>query len=129
MDFSKENVKKKLKKFARFLLNPRLLLCLGIAWMITNGWCYIFTFCGTYFGITWMTVVGAAYASLLWFPFTPEKLLTVIIAIFLLRLLFPEDKNTLAVLKEELEAAKAAFNKFKTKRKEKKQNKKSEKND
>lgn len=127
MDFSKENVKKKLKKFARFLLNPRLLLCLGIAWMITNGWSYILTALGTYFDITWMAVLGAAYAGLLWLPFTPEKLLTVIIAIFLLRLIFPNDKNTLAVLKEELEEAKTAviklIAKLKAKRKEKKESK------
>lgn len=118
MNFSRENVKKKLKKIARFLLNPRLLLCLFVAWMITNGWSYIFTFCGAYFGITWMTAVGAAYAGLLWFPFTPEKLLTVIIAIFLLRLFFPKDKNTLAVLKEEFEMAKGALKKFRDKRKD-----------
>lgn len=121
MDFSRENVKKKLKKFARFFLNPRLLLCLGIAWMITNGWSYIFTACGAYFGITWMTAVGAAYAGFLWFPFTPEKIITVIIAIFLLRLLFPNDKNTLMVLREELDAAKAAFRRFREKRKGKKE--------
>ncbi|MBQ8207825.1 MAG: hypothetical protein IJZ89_03725 [Clostridia bacterium] len=120
MDFSKENVKKKLKKFARFLINPRLLLCLGIAWMITNGWSYVFTAVGAYFGIKWMTAVGAAYAGLLWFPFTPEKLLTVVIAIFLLRLIFPNDKNTLAVLKEEFEEAKEAFGRFRSKRRTKK---------
>ncbi|MEE0968611.1 MAG: hypothetical protein U0M06_04485 [Clostridia bacterium] len=121
MDFSKENVKRKLKKLAKLIFNPRLILCLGIAWMITNGWCYIFTFCGMYFGITWMTAVGAAYASLLWLPFTPEKLLTVVIAIFLLRLIFPEDKNTLAVLREELAAAKNAFKRFRSGRKENKE--------
>lgn len=125
MDFSRENVKKKLKKAARFLLNPRLLLCLGIAWMITNGWSYIFTAVGAYFGIKWMAAVGAAYAGLLWFPFTPEKLLTVVIAIFLLRLIFPKDKNTLAVLKEEFEEAKNFYRRFKSNRKQKKEEKSS----
>ncbi len=120
MDFSKDNIKKKLKKWAWFLLNPRLLLCLGIAWMITNGWSYILTALGIWLDITWMTAVGGAYASLLWFPFTPEKILTVIIAIFLLRLIFPNDKKTLAVLREELEAAKAAFHRYKENKKEKK---------
>jgi hypothetical protein len=120
MDFSKENLKKKLKKIARFILNPRLLLCFGIAWMITNGWCYVFTALGTLFGITWMTVVGASYAGLLWIPFTPEKILTVIIAIFLLRVIFPNDKNTLAVLKEEFEEAMADIKKLKAKLSKKK---------
>ena len=115
MDFSKENVKKKLKKIARFIFNPRLLLCLGIAWMITNGWCYVFAALGTQLDITWMTVVGVTYAGLLWIPFTPEKILTVIIAIFLLRVIFPNDKNTLAVLKEEFEEAMADIKKLKAK--------------
>lgn len=120
MDFSKENVKKKLKKIARFILNPRLLLCFGIAWMITNGWCYVFAALGTLLDITWMTVVGVTYAGLLWIPFTPEKILTVIIAIFLLRVIFPNDKNTLAVLKEEFEEAMADIKKLKAKLSKKK---------
>ncbi len=112
MDFSRNNIKKKLKKIARFIFNPRFLLCFGIAWMITNGWCYVLTFLGKLFDITWMMVVGASYAGLLWLPFTPEKLLTIIIAIFLLRLIFPCDKNTLAVLREEFEEAKIATKKL-----------------
>jgi len=89
------------KKIIQFCLNPRLLLCFGIAWFITNGWCYVFAAVGAYFGITWMTVVGGAWAALLWFPFTPEKIITVVIAIFLLRLLFPKDQKTLLVLRTE----------------------------
>lgn len=89
------------KKIIQFCLNPRLLLCFGIAWFITNGWCYVFAAVGAYFGITWMTVVGGAWAALLWFPFTPEKIITVVIAIFLLRLLFPKDQKTLLVLRAE----------------------------
>lgn len=105
MNWGRRNIKEKMKKIARFIFNPRLLLCFGIAWMITNGWCYVLTFLGKILDITWMMVVGASYAGLLWLPFTPEKVLTVIIAIFLLRLIFPNDKNTLAVLKEEFEEA------------------------
>lgn len=112
MDFSRRNIKEKLKKIARFIFNPRLLLCFGIAWMITNGWCYILTALGKLFDITWMMVVGASYAGLLWLPFTPEKLLTVVIAIFLLKLIFPHDKNTLAVLHEEYEDAKLGIKKL-----------------
>ncbi len=106
MDLSIRNIGKKLKKIARFIFNPRLLFCFGIAWMITNGWCYVIAALGKFFDITWMMVVGASYAGLLWLPFTPEKILTVIIAIFLLKLIFPHDKNTLAVLREEFEEAK-----------------------
>lgn len=87
-----------LKKAAQFLLNPRFLLCFGIGWMITNGWSYILFGLGTWLEIEWMIAVAGAYLALLWFPFSPEKLVTVAIAIFLLRWLFPNDQKTLAVL-------------------------------
>ena len=93
--------KKTLWRWVRFFLNPRLLLCFGIAWMITNGWCYVFILLGTWLNIGWMLAVGTAWAGVLWLPFTPEKLITLIIAIFLLRLLFPGDEKTLALLHEE----------------------------
>ena len=93
--------KKTLRRWVRFFLNPRLLLCFGIAWMITNGWCYVFILLGTWLNIGWMLAVGTAWAGVLWLPFTPEKLITLIIAIFLLRLLFPGDEKTLALLHEE----------------------------
>ena len=40
--------------------------------------------------------------SFLWLPFTPEKLVTALIAIGLLRLLYPEDQQTLGVLRAKL---------------------------
>lgn len=91
-----------MKKAAWFCFNPHLLLCFGIAWFITNGWCYLFIALGSALHITWMTVAGTSWAFLLWLPFTPEKILTLFIAIFLLRLLFPGDEKTLRVLREEL---------------------------
>ncbi len=120
MALNKEKIKEKVKKWVLFLLNPRLLLCLFIAWMITNGWSYLVTAIGVYFEITWLTALGAAYAGLLWLPFTPEKIVTVIIAIFLLKTIFPGDRKTLAVLREELRAAKAAFRNFCAKQKNQK---------
>lgn len=93
--------KKTLRRWVQFFLNPRLLLCFGLAWMITNGWCYVFILLGTWLGISWMLVVGSAWAGLLWLPGTPEKLVTLLIAIFLLRLLFPGDEKTLKLLHEE----------------------------
>lgn len=88
------------KKLALFITNPRLLLCFGIAWFITNGWSYVMFGFGTYLGIPWMIAVGGAYLAFLWIPFTPEKIVTVIISMFLLRLLFPKDEKTLGVLRE-----------------------------
>ena len=115
-----EKTKINLKKLFSFVFNPRLLLCLFIAWMITNGWSYIFAFVGGVFDITWMFIVGTAYAGLLWLPFTPEKIITVVIAIFLLRWLFPKDKKTLLVLRQEYAKAKASLKAFWSKLKMKK---------
>ena len=115
-----DKTKKFLKKAVRFLLNPHLLICFGIAWMITNGWCYVFMAVGGWLEIGWMAAVGAGYAAFLWIPFTPEKLVTVVISIFLLRIIFPNDEKTLKVLKDDLEVLKSKFRSKKAARKEKK---------
>lgn len=106
---NKTKIKAFIKKWIIFIFNPRFLLCFIIGWLITNGWSYIFFAVGTYFKITWMIVAGTTYMSLLWAPLTPEKIITLIIAIFLLKLFFPKDEKTLKVLQEELIRAKASF--------------------
>ena len=93
-----KNVKTAIKTLIGFILNPRFLLCFGIAWMITNGWAYVLLSLGILCNVIWMQAVGAAYLGLMWLPMTPEKIITVGISIFLLRLLFPRDKKTLGVL-------------------------------
>ncbi len=98
MVFEKEKIKKAIEKWLKFLFNPRLILCLAIGWIITNGWCYAFIGVGTLFDISWMLYIGGAYLAFLWVLPTPEKIITVIIAIFLLKRLFPNDTKTLAVL-------------------------------
>ena len=106
-------MKNKLKKVLQFFANPRLLFCVAIAWMITNGWSYILFGIGTYFNISWMIAVGGAYLAFLWIPISPEKVVTCAIALGLLRWLFPNDQKTLAVLKELYEKAKQAIRKKK----------------
>ncbi len=108
-------MKEKLKKVLQFLLNPRLLLCVAIAWMITNGWSYVMFGFGTYFEIGWMIAVSGAYLAFLWVPISPEKIVTFAIAIWLLRFLFPNDTKTLGVLRELYHKAKEAFRKKKKK--------------
>lgn len=107
-------MKKKIKKFCKvalqFLLNPRFLLCFGIAWMITNGWSYVLFGIGTYFDIGWMVALSAAYLAFLWLPISPEKIVTTLIAMGLLKLIFPNDTKTLGVLK-------ALYEKYKRKKK------------
>lgn len=97
---TKEKIIATARRWKHFLLNPRLLLCLFIAWMITNGWSYILFGVGMLLKINWMRVVGGAYMSLLWLPFTPEKVITLFLAIALLRLLYPGDRRTLGVLRD-----------------------------
>lgn len=108
-----DKIKHRLKKTAQFFLNPRLLLCLGIGWMITNGWSYILFGLGSYLGIGWMVAVAGGYLAFLWFPFSPEKLATVAIAVWLLRRLFPRDEKTLAVLRQMYHNVKSAVKKRK----------------
>lgn len=106
-------MKQKIKKIVQFLLNPRLLLCLGLAWMITNGWSYILFAIGSACGIEWLAAVGGGYMALLWVPATPEKLITCAIAVFLLKRLFPNDIKTLGVLKDLRQSAKETWNTWK----------------
>ena len=120
---NKEKIKSLIKKTLLFLTNPKLLLCLVIAWMITNGWSYVVFVIGTALGIPWMTAVGGAYLAFLWLPISPEKIVTVAIAIFLLKWLFPNDQKTLAVLVNTHRKLKAAVQKKRTKHREKRQQK------
>ncbi|MBQ1948062.1 MAG: hypothetical protein II359_05580 [Clostridia bacterium] len=123
----KQQEKKKTSRIARlrelaitllsFIFNPRLLLCFGIGWMITNGWAYIMLGLGTFLQSAWMVSISGFYLSLLWFPFTPEKLLSLAIAIWLMTRLFPNDKKTLAVLREEMKKAKQAIQNRKSRKK------------
>ena len=103
------NIKKNLKKTLQFIANPRLLLCLAIGWMITNGWSYVMFGLGTYYEVEWMIAVSGAYLAFLWLPISPEKLVTFAIALALLRWLFPQDQKTLAVVRGWYEKARGAL--------------------
>lgn len=107
--------KVRLKHFVQFLTNPRFLFCFGIAWIITNGWSYLMMGFGTYFEIPWMIAVSGAYLTFLWLPISPEKIVTVAIAMLLLRWLFPNDTKTLAILKQLYASAKKTAHNWKKK--------------
>lgn len=109
----KEKIKYILKTALEFCLNPRLLLCLGIAWFITNGWAYVCMGLGLILKSQWLIGISGGYLAALWIPFTPEKIITVIIAIFLLKLLFPNDKKTLEKLHNMKEKIKLTGKKIK----------------
>lgn len=88
------------------IINPRFLFCFALGWMITNGWAYVALGVGMFYEIEWLAAVASGYLAILWIPATPEKLITVTLAIFFLRLFFPRDAKTLGVLKSLLEATK-----------------------
>lgn len=120
MNDLKEKIKYWLKTIVQFILNPRLLLCFGLAWIITNGWAYITVAIAARLKLEWLAAIAGGYLAALWIPFTPEKIITVIIAIFLLKLLFPNDKKTLKKLHNMKEKAKEEIKNLKTRHKENK---------
>lgn len=99
-----------IKAAITLLLNPRFVLCYGLAWVITNGWAYICTGIGMLADIELLARISAGYLALIWMPMTPEKIITAAIAIFLLQRLFPNDQKTLAVLKRLYHTAKDKWN-------------------
>ncbi len=113
----KQKFKENFKKTVWFVLNPRLLFCVGLAWMITNGWAYVLLGLGTWMEIGWMMAVSGAYLAFLWFPFSPEKIATFAISLALLKLLFPRDEKTLAVLRAWHKKAAEAFRRRRDKKK------------
>lgn len=115
----KDKIKYLFKTAIEFILNPHLLLCLGIAWLITNGWAYIAAALAMWLKIKWLAAVSGGYLAALWIPFTPEKIVTVIIAIFLLKLIFPSDKKTLEKLHKMKEKIKSTGKRLKNEHKNK----------
>ena len=82
---------KKIWVYLKPFTNLKFLISFGIAWLITNGWCYLFILFGTIFKIGWMFSVGMGYATFLYLPFTAEKLITIPMAMFFQSKLFPKD--------------------------------------
>lgn len=104
-----------MRKIVKFLLNYRLLVCLLLAWLVTNGWSYIAFGLGVYYEIDWLVGIASAYLAFLWLPLSPEKLVTIILAIWLLKILFPNDVDTLKVLTESYKKVRSTIKKKKDK--------------
>lgn len=71
--------------------------------------------------IEWMTNTGAGWQAFLWMPFTPEKLVTIPMAMWFNAKLFKDEKthNNLAKMKQQ---AISDWNKIKNKFKRRKKN-------
>ena len=95
---------KRLKNYLRPFLSLKFLLCFFIAWMFTNGWSYVFIIVGTSCKIQWLTKIGAGYQAFLWLPLTPEKLVTIPIAMWFNTLIFRDEKTNKLLLNMKLQA-------------------------
>ena len=91
--------KRRKQEWLKALTNPHLLISVAVAWFITNGWSYCALGLGWFFEISWLRNIGAVYLAILWAPGTPEKLFTFGVAMVMLRVLFPKDTRTLAMLR------------------------------
>lgn len=95
----KKKGRKLLTAAKNFLLNPHLVICFALAWIITNGWAYIGLGIGTYYEYKWLIAISATYLAILWSPLCAEGILTFVIAIFLMQKIFPNDEKTLKIIK------------------------------
>ena len=107
----KEKIKNKLKLWIKLVLNWRFLVCFGLAWMITNGWSYVLLIIGLTLNINLMYTIAMAYITFIWLPVTPEKIITVTISLFLVKVLFPRHNQE---LQAQIEAASGVTKKTKT---------------
>ena len=67
----------KIKTYISPFLNWRILVIYVPIWFIMSGWTYLFIYLGTRHHISWMLAAGTFWATILWLPITPEKLLTI----------------------------------------------------
>lgn len=84
-----------IKDYVKPFCNIKFCISFFLAWMITNGWSYIALALGTYFKIKWLITIAGSYQAFLWMPWTPEKLITIPIAIGIHKKLFKKDFNNL----------------------------------
>ena len=78
-----EHLLKKIKTYISPFLNWRILVIYVPIWFIMSGWTYLFIFLGTKYSVGWMLAAGTFWATVLWLPITPEKLITVPLTLFI----------------------------------------------
>ena len=83
------------KDYITPFFNIKFLVSFFTAWMITNGWAYVALALGTRFKINWLSTISGSYQAFLWMPWTPEKLITIPIAIWIHKILFKKDFNNI----------------------------------
>lgn len=103
-------MKKLIKKIGVYIspfIDLKLLLIYTPIWFLMSGWTYLFMFLGMKYRINWMLIVGSTWAGILWLPFTPEKIITIPLTLFLYTKIFGnKDKKTIFKLERMHEQAK-----------------------
>lgn len=83
------------KREVKPFLKPTMFISSLIAWLVTNGWSYILLATAT----GWLRTLAITYVSLLWMPFTPEKLITIPLAFYIQKKLFVELPKRLKIIR------------------------------
>lgn len=73
----------KIKTYISPFLNWRILVIYVPIWFLMSGWTYLFIYLGTRHHVGWMLAAGTFWATVLWLPFTPEKLITIPLTLFI----------------------------------------------
>ena len=73
----------KIKTYISPFLNWRILIIYLPIWFIMSGWTYLFIYLGTKHHISWMLASGTFWATVLWLPITPEKLITIPLTLYI----------------------------------------------
>ena len=73
----------KIKTYISPFLNWRILVIYLPIWFLMSGWTYLFIYLGTRHHIAWMLASGTFWATVLWLPITPEKLITIPLTLFI----------------------------------------------
>ena len=101
-------------KYLKPFTNWRFLISFGLAWIITNGMWYVFAFIPMRLP-DWLVWFSRSYIAFLYIPTTPEKLITIPMAIFFQTQLFKGDEKTKAQLNDMYSQAKSDWGKVKRK--------------
>ena len=97
----------KIKTYISPFLNWRILIIYLPIWFIMSGWTYLFIYLGTRHHISWMLAAGTFWATVLWLPITPEKLITIPLTLLIyIRVFGRGNKDTVSgqLQREKLEA-------------------------
>ena len=101
-------------KYLKPFTNWRFVISFGLAWIITNGMWYAFAFISMRLP-DWLIWFSRSYIAFLYIPTTPEKLITIPLAIFVHWLMIRKDIETRKQLDDMYAQAKSDWQKAKFK--------------